>query len=97
MGYDYLVVGAGLFGAVFAQQAKATGKSVLVIDRRSHVGGNVYTEEIEDRLVNIDDQRLFVVAEALRRGFSPQKINHITGGELPRGAVLPALQHVYLQ
>ena len=40
MGYDYLVVGAGLFGAVFARQVKAAGKSVLVIDRRSHVGGN---------------------------------------------------------
>ena len=38
----------------------------------------LYTEEIEDRLVNIDDQRLFVVAEALRRGFSPEKINKIT-------------------
>ena len=47
MGYDYLVVGAGLFGAVFAQQVKAAGKSVLVVDRRGHVGGNVYTKEIE--------------------------------------------------
>ena len=47
MKYDYLVVGAGLFGAVFAQQAKAAGKSVLVIDRRNHIAGNVYTEEIE--------------------------------------------------
>ena len=46
--YDYLVVGAGLFGAVFAQQAKAAGKSVLVIDRRDHIAGNVYTEQIED-------------------------------------------------
>ena len=39
---------------------------------------DLYTEEIEDRLVNVDDQRLFVVAEALRRGFSPEKINKIT-------------------
>lgn len=45
--YDYLVVGAGLYGAVFAQQAKAAGKSVLVIDKRSHIAGNVYTEQIE--------------------------------------------------
>ncbi|MBR1781527.1 MAG: UDP-galactopyranose mutase [Oscillospiraceae bacterium] len=45
--YDFLVVGAGLFGAVFAQQARAAGKSVLVIDRRSHIGGNVYTEAVE--------------------------------------------------
>jgi UDP-galactopyranose mutase len=48
MHYDYLVVGAGVFGAAFAQQAKEAGKSVLVIDKRSHIGGNVYTEQIED-------------------------------------------------
>ena len=45
--YDYLVVGAGLYGAVFAQQAKEKGKSVLVIDKRNHIAGNVYTEKIE--------------------------------------------------
>ena len=45
--YDYLIVGAGLFGAVFAQQAKQAGKTVLVIDKRDHIGGNIYTEEIE--------------------------------------------------
>lgn len=44
--YDYLVVGAGLYGAVFAEQAKSKGKSVLVIDKRPHIAGNVYTEEI---------------------------------------------------
>ena len=47
MHYDYLVVGAGIFGAAFAQKAKEAGKSVLVIDKRSHIGGNVYTEETE--------------------------------------------------
>ena len=47
MHYDYLIVGAGLYGASFAQQAKEAGKSVLVIDRRNHIGGNVYTEEVE--------------------------------------------------
>ena len=45
--YDYLIVGAGLYGAVFARQAKAAGKSVLVIDKRDHIGGNVYTEKVE--------------------------------------------------
>ena len=45
--YDYLVVGAGLYGAVFAHEAKKQGKSVLVIDRRPNIAGNVYTEEIE--------------------------------------------------
>ena len=48
MKYDYLVVGAGLFGAVFAQKAKAAGKSVLVIEKRKHIAGNVYTEKIEN-------------------------------------------------
>ena len=47
MKYDYLIVGAGLFGAVFARQAADAGKRVLVIDKRDHIGGNVYTEEIE--------------------------------------------------
>ena len=47
MQYDYLIVGAGLYGAVFAQQAIAHGKSVLVIDKRNHIGGNVFTENIE--------------------------------------------------
>lgn len=46
MEYDYLVVGAGLYGAVFAQQAKAAGKKVLVIDKRDNIAGNVYTENI---------------------------------------------------
>ena len=45
--YDYLVVGAGLYGAVFAQQALAKGKKVLVIDKRPHIAGNVYTEDVE--------------------------------------------------
>ena len=45
--YDYLIIGAGLYGAVFAQQAKAAGKKVLVIDKRNHIAGNVYTEKVE--------------------------------------------------
>ena len=47
MHYDYLIVGAGLYGAVFAHEAKAAGKSALVIDRRAQIAGNVYTEEVE--------------------------------------------------
>ena len=45
--YDYLIVGSGLYGAVFAQQAMAKGKKVLVIDKRPNIAGNVYTEDIE--------------------------------------------------
>ena len=47
MHYDYLVVGAGLFGAAFAREAADAGKAVLVIDKRGHIGGNVYTEDVE--------------------------------------------------
>lgn len=45
--YDYLIVGAGLFGAVFAHEMTKKGKKCLVIDKRNHIGGNVYTKEIE--------------------------------------------------
>ena len=45
--YDYLIVGAGLFGAVFAHEAKKKGESVLVIEKRDHIAGNVYTEDME--------------------------------------------------
>ena len=44
--YDYLIVGAGLFGAVFAREAANAGKSCLVIDKRSHIAGNIYTEDV---------------------------------------------------
>lgn len=45
--YNYLIVGAGLYGAVFAERMTSAGKKCLVIDKRNHIGGNVYTEEIE--------------------------------------------------
>lgn len=57
--YDYLVVGAGLYGAVFACQAKKAGKRVLVIDKRSHIAGNVYTEEVEDIHVHVYGAHIF--------------------------------------
>ncbi len=46
--YDYLIVGSGLFGAVFAHEAQKKGKKCLIIDKRNHKGGNVYCEQIED-------------------------------------------------
>ena len=47
MNYNYLIVGSGLYGATIAQQAKKAGKSVLVIDTRPNIGGNIYTEKVE--------------------------------------------------
>lgn len=45
--YDYLIVGAGLFGATFAYEATKKGKKCLIVEKRSHIGGNIYTEKIE--------------------------------------------------
>lgn len=47
MNYDYLIVGSGLYGSIFAHEANKRGKSCLVIDRRNHIGGNIYTKEVE--------------------------------------------------
>ena len=45
--YDYIIVGSGLYGAIFAHEAMKAGKSCLVVERRSHIGGNIYTKEME--------------------------------------------------
>jgi UDP-galactopyranose mutase len=50
--YDYLVIGAGLYGALYSFFARQAGKSVLVIDRRDHIGGNLYCEKVEDITVH---------------------------------------------
>ncbi|HEY8419258.1 MAG TPA: UDP-galactopyranose mutase, partial [Clostridia bacterium] len=57
--YDYLIVGAGLFGAVFAHEATKRGKRCLVIDKRNHIGGNVYTQEIEGINVHVYGAHIF--------------------------------------
>lgn len=59
MKYDYLVVGAGLYGAVFARQATDAGKKVLVVDKRNHIAGNVYTEEVEGINVHVYGAHIF--------------------------------------
>ena len=45
--YDYIIAGSGLFGAVFTHEAVKKGKKVLVLERRGHIGGNIYTEKVE--------------------------------------------------
>ena len=59
MHYDYLLVGAGLFNAVFCQHAIKAGKSCLIIDKRSHIAGNIYTEEIEGIQVHTYGAHIF--------------------------------------
>lgn len=57
--YDYLIVGAGLYGAVFAHRANACGKKCLVIDKRSHIGGNAYTESVDGINVHVYGAHIF--------------------------------------
>lgn len=59
MQYDYLVVGAGLYGSVFAHEAHKKGKKVLVVDKRNHVAGNVYTERTEGINVHVYGAHIF--------------------------------------
>ena len=57
--YDYLIVGAGLYGAVFAREAAEAGKKVLVIDKRPNIAGNVYTEDVEGIKVHVYGAHIF--------------------------------------
>lgn len=74
MKYDYLIVGAGLFGAVFAHEAKKAGKNVLVIDKRAHIGGNIYTKEVEGiqvheygaHIFHTSDKKVWVTCSSCR-------------------------------
>lgn len=59
MKYDYLVVGSGLYGAIFAHEAKKAGKSVLVVDKRSNVAGNIYTEKQDGINVHMYGAHIF--------------------------------------
>ena len=61
---DYLIVGAGLYGAVMAQQLHAAGKSVLVIEKRKHIGGNVYTKTVEGIHVHVYGAHIFHTNDA---------------------------------
>jgi len=57
--YDYLIVGSGLFGSTFAYQAKQAGKTCLVIDRRDHIGGNIYCKDIDGINVHMYGAHIF--------------------------------------
>lgn len=62
--YDYLIVGAGLFGAVFANEARKKNKTCLVIDKRNHIGGNIYTYDTEDIQVHKYGAHIFHTSNA---------------------------------
>ena len=57
--YDYLIVGAGLFGAVFAEQMGKAGRKCLIVDKRDHIAGNIYTKEIEGIQVHMYGAHIF--------------------------------------
>lgn len=59
MKYDYIVVGSGLYGSIFAHEAKSKGKSVLVVDKRPNIAGNVYTEKQEGINVHMYGAHIF--------------------------------------
>jgi len=59
MKYDYLIVGAGFFGATFARLATDAGKSCLVIDKRSHIGGNAYSQKVDGIDVHLYGPHIF--------------------------------------
>lgn len=59
MKYDYLVVGCGLFGVVFARKMVEAGRTVLIIDKRDHIGGNVYTSQADDYYIHVYGPHLF--------------------------------------
>lgn len=66
--YDYLIVGAGLYGAVMAYELGKKGKKCLVIDRRDHIAGNIYCEEIEAESMFINMELIFFIHQIKRYG-----------------------------
>lgn len=78
--YDYLVVGSGLYGAIFAHEAKTHGKSVLVADKRPNIAGNIYTENIEGINVHKYGAHIF---------HTNKKRSGITSPSLPSSTALP--------
>lgn len=71
MKYDYLVVGSGLYGAIFAHEAKAHGKSVLVVDKRPNIAGNIYTKNIEG--INVHKYGAHIFHTNAKKNFNREK------------------------
>ena len=99
--YDYLVVGAGLYGAVFSQEAKKKGKSVLVIDKRPHIAGNVYTKKIEDINVHIYGAHIFHTNNKVVWDYVNQfaEFNRFTNSPVANyhGVIFSSIQYVHIQ
>lgn len=99
--YDYLIVGAGLFGATFAYLAKQAGKRCLVIDKRPHTGGNAYCEDVDGIHVHKYGAHIFHTKNKEVWDFvnSLVTFNRYTNSphrQLQRTALQPAIQHEHL-
>lgn len=97
MKYDYLIVGAGLFGAVFAHEATKRGKRCLVVEKRGHIAGNVYTEEVE----GIQVHKYFPYEQRRSLAVRPpicqlQSLHQLTRCQLQGQALQPSLQYEHL-
>lgn len=79
--YDYLIVGSGFIWAVFAQQATAKGKKVLVIDKRPNIAGNVYTEDIEKIHVHKYGAHIFHTNNNKKYGITLQSLQSLIGSQ----------------
>lgn len=86
MKYDYLIVGAGLFGSVFAHEAKRRGKSVLVVDRRAHIGGNCFTENVDGINVHTYGAHIFRTSKRAIWDYIRQfaEFNHFVNSPIAR-------------
>lgn len=96
MKYDYLIIGSGLYGAVFAQEAKKAGKKVLVIDKRPNIAGNVYTEDVEGIHVHKYGAHIFhtnnkKVWEYVNQFAEFNRFYEFSRGELSWRIIFPAL------
>lgn len=97
MKYDYLIVGAGLFGAVFAHEATKRGKRCLVVEKRGHIAGNVYTEEVEGIQVHKYGAHIFHTSnEEVWQYCQLQSLHQLTRCQLQGQALQPSLQYEHL-
>lgn len=100
--FDYVVVGSGLYGAVFAHEAKSHGKSVLVVDKRPNIAGNIYTENVEGINVHKYGAHIFHTnnKKSLELHYpvcGVQPLYELTCRQLQGRTVLLAFQYVHIQ
>ena len=95
MMYNYLVVGSGLYGAIFAHEAKKSGKTVLVVDKRPNIAGNVYTEKTEG--INVHNmEHIFSILTTRKYGIISLSLQSSTGLQTARSLIIKGNFTVFL-